>query len=457
MVTTKGKLIPIPNLPMGKSQWRVWAISSLEQLIGAALSTLVGIIIPMMQLMHTADSHLSSFVQGVIGAIGLLGIALGSPIIGHITDSKGYLQWFRICPLLIVVGSLLIFFVPTVEMLIPALFIIGFGVGGGYTLDADYISETMPAKWNLMMVGAAKATSALGFTGMAALSWWWLESGLKAPQWNYLFLIMGAMGLITFLLRLNWANSPKWLMAHGQTEKAQKAAQKLLGPNAQAVAPSTPPSTAPVSTLDLFKGKNLLRLIYSGVTWACEGVGVYGVGVFLPLLIIALGIDHSHAQGLAKVINSVEMTTIINFFILPGFLFGLLLVRKMNHGNMMTWGFILSALGMAVLLWAYLAHLPLWVSIVSFVTFEMALNAGPHLATFIIPTQIYPVAYRGAGDGMAAMFGKVGAILGVFLMPVLLETGGIKLVLIVCIVVMTLGAFISGVLTPKVLPGKPKE
>ena len=202
----------------------------------------------------------------------------------------------------------------------------------------------------------------------------------------------------------------------------------------------------------MFRGKNLLRVIFSGVTWACEGVGVYGVGVFLPLLIMALGIDRSHAEGIEKVINSVEMTAIINFFIIPGFIIGLMLVRRMNHGVMMTLGFILSAMGMGLLLWAYTAHWPVWVSVTAFVLFEMALNAGPHLVTFIIPAQIYPIADRGAGDGIAAMFGKLGAIVGVFIMPVLLSAGGIKLVLIVCISVMALGA-----LTPVVLPSQNRK
>ena len=55
------------------------------------------------------------------------------------------------------------------------------------------------------------------------------------------------------------------------------------------------------------------------------------------------------------------------------------------------------------------------------------------------------------------MFGKVGAILGVFLMPVLLECGGIRLVLVVCIAVMILGALVSAVLTPVVLPPAKKQ
>ena len=451
--------IPISQMQLGHRQIGVWAVSSMEQIIGAGLSTIVGIIIPMMQL-ASAGHRMPGLLQGTIGAAGLLGIAVGSPVIGRISDADGYLRWFRICPALIFVASLLAVIFPHKAVLIPALFLIGFGVGGGYTLDSAYISETMPSKWKLMMVGAAKATCSLGFMGFAAIAWWWLGSGLGADHWNYLFYITAAAGLITFLRRLRWAESPVWLADHGHREAALKAAETLLGPDAgiDSARPAAVSSKGGTpAKQSFFKGRNLLKVIFSGVTWACEGVGVYGVGVFLPLLIIALGFDRSHAEGMDKIINSVEMTTMINFFIIPGFIIGLLLVRRLNHGKMMTWGFLISALGMAVLLWAYIDRWPVWISIVAFMTFEIALNAGPHLVTFIIPSQIYPVEIRGAGDGIAAMFGKVGAILGVFLMPVLLESGGIRLVLVVCVAVMILGALVSAVLTPVVLPPAKKQ
>ena len=112
---------------------------------------------------------------------------------------------------------------------------------------------------------------------------------------------------------------------------------------------------------------------------------------------------------------------------------------------MLTWGFIGSAAGMGLLLAAYLLHWPIWVSIAGFVIFELALNIGPHLITYIIPAAIYPVELRGAGSGIADFLGKVGAIVGVYLMPILLKSGGMKLVLIVTIAVMALGALVSAI------------
>ena len=100
-----------------------------------------------------------------------------------------------------------------------------------------------------------------------------------------------------------------------------------------------------------------------------------------------------------------------------------------------------------------MCHLPLWVSVVAFLIFEIGLNAGPHLITFVIPAKIYSVKDLGAGSGIAAMFGKIGAVAGVFIIPMVLSAGGVEMVLIVCAAIMLLGAVISQVYGHKVFIG----
>lgn len=74
------------------------------------------------------------------------------------------------------------------------------------------------------------------------------------------------------------------------------------------------------------------------------------------------------------------------------------------------------------------------------VVFRIALNAGPHLVTYIVPSRIYSVAERGAGMGIATMPGKIGAVLGVLFMPTLLSLGAVVAVLSMSILVQLAGA-----------------
>lgn len=450
------KPVQLATMPLCGAHFKVLANGSMEQITGAALSTLAGIIIPMMKLLDDGRG-MPSLEQGIVGAAGLTGIAVGAALTGRVTDRIGYAKFFRLCAVIVIVGSALPLLWPSTAVLVAALFMLGLGVGGGYVLDSDYISELMPDRWKSWMLGAAKASCALGFMGAAGIAWLILEHTPEAGRWPVLMYVTGALGVVTLLMRLRWPESPVWLVAHGRREEAAAALKRIFGKNSDIQLPPPAKKTAGVqvaSWADMFKGEQLRKVIFTGIPWACEGVGVYGVGVFLPILLMALGLSHGQEHGMAGVIDSVKLTAVINFFILPGFIIGLMIVNRCYHVRMLSAGFWISAAGMAVLLAAYLLHWPVWVSVAAFILFEVALNGGPHLITFIIPAQVFSVANRGAGSGIAAMLGKVGAIGGVFFMPVLLDAGGVVLVLAVCIGVMVAGAVITDIIGPRVLPRK---
>ncbi len=456
MTPLASALVPVAQLPFSRKHVYYLAVSSMEQLIGSAVAAVVGVMVPMIVL--AGSPHLSSFMQGVSAAVSLIGIALGSMVMGRLSDRNGYLFYFRLCPVLMMLGATIELFAGhSLALFMLGMFLAGLGVGGGYSLDSDYISELMPASRRFMCVGIAKATSALGFIMGAVGCYYIIRFTGSASAWTYLMLIVGGLGLMTFVMRLRWWESPAWLMAHGMPDKAIKAARRFFGPHVTVLPPAKSSSAVNPSWAAMFSRKNMSRVILSGIPWACEGVGVYGIGVFLPMLVSALGLMPADAHGLHRIELSVEITAWINFFILPGFILGLCYLRRMWHITMLTWGFYICAGGLLILLLANIFHLPMWTSIVGFFIFEIFLNAGPHLVTYVLPAQIYPVAIRGAGVGIASMLGKVGAIIGVIIMPVMLHIGGIVLVLIVSIAVMILGAVVSTIFGPKVLPNPHKK
>lgn len=426
---------------MNGRHWYLLCVASLEQLIGTALSTVVGVMLPLILLLGTP--RINAFDQGVLGASSLVGIATGSLIIGKLMDSMGYLLWFRICPLIIAAGSIGAYCSDSVWPLAFWLFFTGLGVGGGYSLDSGYVSELMPAKWESFCVGLAKATCSLGFISGAAVCYLILKVDPVASIWPGLMLFIGLLGLIAFALRLRWYESPGWLETIGDEKLALTAARKFFGPDVDLEPVKKKSIVKARSWESMFQGKSLDKVILSGVTWACEGLGVYGFGVFLPILVMALGMQGGDSTGIPKVLDSVRTTFYINIFVAVGFALGLALLHKLNILKLMGWTFVLCALSLAALLMAYIYKWPVWVSFISFFIFEIALNAGPHLVTFIVPSRIYSVEERGAGMGIATMLGKVGAMLGVFFMPALLNLGGVVLVLWVSIVVQLIGAAVT--------------
>lgn len=240
-------------------------------------------------------------------------------------------------------------------------------------------------------------------------------------------------------------------MQHGRQAAAEAAVEKLLGPDVRIAPPPTEPTSAekPAAEISIMKfvATRLRKVILTGVPWACEGLGVYGIGIFLPILIMAFGLDtvSADASHIERITSSVWLTFILCIVMMIGFGGGLALLRRVNHINLQVWGFLLSVAGLGVLLAAYLLHWHAWVAIGGFILFEMALNAGPHLITFILPSQVFAASERGTGAGIAASIGKAGAVAGAFCIPVILHHWGAAGVLIVSIVVMGLGALVTRV------------
>lgn len=432
------------DMPLGWRHIRIVLTASLGQFIGQGLATLVGIVIPLMQL--AAHPELPAALQGLMGCISLIGIMTGTVVFGRLSDRYGYLLFFRLCPAVILAAALAATLLPHVPVLLCALFLMGFAIGGEYSLDPDYISELMPGKWRVFMVGVAKALASAGSAFVAVVCYLIITRNPDPAEWPSLFLIVAGIAALMLITRIGFAQSPQWLVSHGKDSQAETAVRKLLGPDAVMVIPPAKVTHAPEnqSMWQFIKG-NLAKISLTGIPWACEGLGVYGIGIFLPVLIMSFRLYTlpPTATPVDHITHSVMLTFVLCIVMMGGFACGILLLRRLNHIRMEIWGFFGSAVGLGILLAAYLLHWPAWIAIGGFILFELFLNAGPHLITFILPSHIYPPVDRGTGSGIAASLGKTGAVIGAFIIPVLLKWGGATLVLIVSIAVMALGALVT--------------
>ena len=272
------KNMNMDTMPLRWGHFRVLIVASLGQITGAGLATLVGVILPMIQIFR--HPGLTSLQQGLVAATSLVGIMVGSVLFGAWSDKKGYLFFFRFCPALILAASLFTFFTADLFGLVTGLFFMGLGIGGGYSLDSDYISEIMPRRWKLLMVGVAKAASSLGSIAAAAICFSLLREWHDPHLWNRLLLLVAVMAVVMLLCRIRFEQSPGWLIAHGRISEAEKAVRYFLGPDVEIGEIRNRPNKTQmpkVAWSDLFKPGQVKKVIFSGIPWACEGLGVYGI------------------------------------------------------------------------------------------------------------------------------------------------------------------------------------
>jgi hypothetical protein len=72
---------------------------------------------------------------------------------------------------------------------------------------------------------------------------------------------------------------------------------------------------------------------------------------------------------------------------------------------------------------------------------------GPNTTTFVLPSEVFPVSARTTGHGISAGVGKLGAFLGVFLVPALETRLGLRPML-----AMAAASAVLGILLTRLLP-----
>ena len=156
--------------------------------------------------------------------------------------------------------------------------------------------------------------------------------------------------------------------------------------------------------------------------------------IFPPARAGRCRVEYATAQGSAA----------IDLFLLFGFLIGLWAVPRFGRIHMQVAGFAGMTLGMLVLLFAVTAgsasvfHLVFVFA--GFILFNLAMNAGPNATTFTLAPELFPTSVRASASGFAAASAKVGATLGIFVLPQVKEFAGVAGVLALMALVSACGA-----------------
>ena len=164
--------------------------------------------------------HLSgSDVTFVALSVGLVGYAVGSIIIGGLSDRYGRLRILLITMAITGLGSFLDATATGVITLSIWRFLTGMGVGADLNLVSTYLGEIAPAAKRGRI---ANLTFLVGILGQAVTPFVALA---LVPHfeigWRLLFVIGGVIATIGFVARFRLPESPRWLALHGRVEEAE--------------------------------------------------------------------------------------------------------------------------------------------------------------------------------------------------------------------------------------------
>lgn len=81
-----------------------------------------------------------------------------------------------------------------------------------------------------------------------------------------------------------------------------------------------------------------------------------------------------------------------------------------------------------------------------FAIFNLMVNAGPNATTYLLPAELFPTELRASGHGLAAACGKLGAMVGIFFLPVLRVRFGIATTVAIAATVSLAGLSVTWML-----------
>jgi MFS family permease len=258
-------------------------------------------------------------------------------------------------------------------------------------------------------------------------------------------------------LRAKMPESPRFrAQVKGETDEA---ARELAGFSEGVVDASSLGTSAGLRRMKLgqFLTDRHMLLLLAGTagTWLLFDYAYYGNTLSLPVILKDVA---PHAT------LSTKLALTLGIFLLsaaPGYLLAFTKMDKIGHRRLQLIGFAVMAAAFLAL-----AAIPiLTTAVVPFLAiFGMSyffIEFGPNTTTFVLPSELFPVSMRTTGHGIAAGVGKLGAFIGVSLVPQLQESVHLRGILLVAGASATLGYLLTLVLpdlhvaTSKTCPAKP--
>jgi MFS family permease len=274
-----------------------------------------------------------------------------------------------------------------------------------------------------------------------------LASGLSHDLTWRLLLAFGAVpALAVFQMRRHMAESPRYLLATGQHDAFHAAAGHTLGstPGDRAADGKAPKVSFAEGFRALISQPHMAtRLIGASAAWFMMDFAYYGNTVSSPLVL------HAIAPGDSLLMTTLTQLMVFAMAAVPGYLVAAAMMDRLGRKPIQVLGFAMMALSFAAI-----ALIPgieklivpfLLIYGISYFFTEF----GPNATTFVYPAEIFPVAGRATGHGIAAAAGKIGGFIGVFLFPILMGWGGLKAAEMVAAIVSVLGILVTVTMLPE--------
>ncbi|MDA8195102.1 MAG: MFS transporter [Thermaerobacter sp.] len=365
----------------------------------------------------------SPFLLGLVGSAAVVGMLLGSLIFGNLTDRFGRRTMYLLDLVFFVVFALLAAISQNMIQLIVFRFLLGVGLGADYPISSTLTAEFSPNRRRGMLMVTTIAFWVVGGLASYLVSLLLLHTGPNAWRW---MLASGAIPAVLVIWgRRSIPESPRWLLASGQKDKAMAVAEQVA--KDAGVALNTQDggglNTEPVKRLAAFGRlfhRDLIRLtLFASLTWMVFDVGNYATIVFTPTIFAML-------KG-STMTSSVVASMVIMAFALVGIAVVWLLVDRVGRKWLQSLGFL--GLGVTFIITGLLHHPAFGLFLTMFIIVQLV-DQGPGQLTYVYAGEVFPTSVRATGHGFATASSRVGALIGILVLPIFVAHVGLSAALV---------------------------
>jgi len=389
-----------------------WVLDGLEV-------TLVGSLGVVLQRHDTLA--LSASEIGASGSLYIGGAVLGAIFFGRLTDRLGRKKLFLTTLAVYMAATLATAFAPNYRWFAICRFATGFGIGGEYAAINSAIDELIPARLrgrvNLSINGSFWLGAALG----AALSLVLLDPRVLGAKlgWRVCFLLGAVFAAVILLVRRHVPESPRWLLSHGREADAEAVVEQI-----EAEIKMRAGALAPVTDTTQYAGRAAVSLAQVARVLIVEyrQRSLVALALILAQAFFYNAIFFTYALVLGRFyqVPGDKVALYIFPFALGNVLGPILLgplFDSIGRRRMIGFTYILSAIGLALTAWAFVAGMldarsqTLCWSVVFFMASAAASSA------YLTVSEIFPLEMRALA---IAVFYAIGTAIGGMGAPVLL-------------------------------------
>jgi MFS family permease len=387
--------------------------------------------------------HLSTTQTSWVTGAAILGAFIGAFVFGRIADVFGRKTVYTVVAAIMIVGAIASAFAPGFLFLVIARFVLGLGIGGDYPVSAVLMSEYANRQDRGRLVGMVFSMQAVGLVVGPLVALLFLSLGVSDSLTWRLLLGLGAVPAAAVIyLRSRMPESPRFQASvKGDADKAARELEQF-SEGVIDVSAATETHRDRMSIGQFFRNRRMLLLVIGTAgSWFLFDYAYYGNTLSLPSILKEVSPNASLEMKLVLTL------AIFVVFAVPGYLLAVWKMDKIGHRRLQLIGFAVMAACFIVL-----SAVPVLTSEVApfiaiFGISYLFTEFGPNTTTFVLPSEVFPVEMRTTGHGIAAGIGKLGAFVGVFLVPHLQKSWGLRGMLAVAG-----GSAILGLLLTTVLP-----